>query len=236
MLEALSGIYCGPPPAPEAVWERWNLDPVVILALAVLAFLIGRSRPGALAVVALAVIFVSPLCALSSALFSARTVHHVLLVAVAAPLVAAALPRIGAGSPGIHFVASTALLWGWHAPGAYDLALSNIGVYWVMQATLFVPACLFWRSVLATEASPVGALLFVTAGYVQMALLGAVLTFAPDALYEAHQTAPFAWGLTALADQQLAGLIMWVPASIPYAIAGAVVARRTWITARGAGA
>lgn len=236
MLEALNGIYCGPPPPPGIIWQRWNLDPVVILALVALAFGIGRSRTGALAVLVLAVVFLSPLCAASAALFSARTVHHVLLVAVAAPLVAAALPRIGAESPGIHFFASTALFWAWHAPGAYDLALSNMGIYWVMQASLFVPACLFWRSVLATERSPVGALVFVTAGYVQMALLGAVLTFAPHALYEAHQTAPFAWGLTALADQQLAGLIMWVPASIPYAVAGAFLARRGWMTATGAGA
>jgi hypothetical protein len=92
MFEALNGIYCGPPPAPEGLWAAWNLDPALLAALAVLALVLGSSRPGAAAVAVLLVAFVSPLCALSSALFAARTVHHVLLVAVAAPLLAAAWP------------------------------------------------------------------------------------------------------------------------------------------------
>jgi protoporphyrinogen IX oxidase len=69
----------------------------------------------------------------------------------------------------------------------------------------------------------------VTGGYVQMALLGALLTFAPVPLYDLHQTAPLAWGMTPLSDQQLAGLIMWVPGGLPYAVAGAIVARRGWM-------
>ena len=84
--------YCGPAPA-AGDW-RWNLDPVLLLIMAGATALIlmrtrGRSRGVGLAAMAvLGVSFVSPLCALSSALFSARTVHHVLLVAVAAPLLA----------------------------------------------------------------------------------------------------------------------------------------------------
>lgn len=233
MFEALNGIYCGPPPVPETAWETWNLDPGLLLALAVLALFIGRNRPGAATLAVLLVIFVSPLCALSSALFSARAVHHVLLIAVAAPLLAVALPSVRTGSPSVHFAASTAFLWAWHVPEAYDLALSNIAVYWIMQATLLVPAVLFWRSVLAHGVPSVQAFLLVMGGYVQMALLGAVLTFAPEALYEIHQTAPLAWGLTPLADQQLAGLIMWVPGAIPYAVLGAIVGRRAWTSVRG---
>lgn len=232
MFEALNEIYCGPAPAPGALWTRWNLDPVVLCGLAVLAFVIGRSRPGAAAVVTLAIVFVSPLCALSSALFSARTVHHVLLVAVAAPLLAQALPQWRRGGGTAFFALSTVALWGWHAPAAYDLALSNVAAYWLMQATLFLPALFFWRAVLSEDAPTPGALLLVTAAYIQMALLGAVLTFAPQALYEIHQTAPMAWGLLPLADQQLAGLLMWVPAGLPYAVFAALVARRGWVQLR----
>ena len=235
MLEALNGIYCGPPPGPEAAWARWNLDPAVILALVMLAFAIGRTRPGAASVAVLLVIFVSPLCALSSALFSVRAVHHVLLVAVAAPLLAAALPKRATGSPAVHFVVSTALLWAWHAPVSYDLALSNVAIYWAMQTTLLGSAFLFWRSVFADDAPPLRGVLLIVGGFVQMALLGAVLTFAPVPLYEIHQTAPLAWGLTALADQQLAGLIMWVPGAIPYALAVALISRRAWSLAGGVG-
>jgi putative membrane protein len=226
MIAAFSGIYCGPPPDPAALWGQWNLDPVVLAALAALALTIGRNRPGAAAVAVLLIVFVSPLCALSSALFAARTVHHILLVAVAAPLLAAALPRRATGAPALHLALSTAVLWLWHVPAAYDLALSNTAVYWAMQATLFVPALLFWRAVMAEDVPATSAVLLVTGGYVQMALLGALLTFAPVPLYDLHQTATLAWGMTPLSDQQLAGLIMWVPGGLPYAVAGAALARR----------
>ena len=92
----LNGSYCGPSPLPGTLLAHWNFDPVLIAALIGL-MLLGRSMPlmerrylvGAVA--ALAVAFVSPLCALSVALFSARAVHHLLLVGVAAPLLAFAI-------------------------------------------------------------------------------------------------------------------------------------------------
>jgi putative membrane protein len=67
-----------------------------------------------------------------------------------------------------------------------------------------------------------------------MALLGAVLTFAPAPLYAIHLTAPLAWGLSPLADQQLAGLLMWVPAGLPFAVVGGVLARKGWAAGGGA--
>lgn len=236
MLEILDGIYCGPAPGPGALWVRWNLDPPVLAALAILAAAIGRSRSGAASVAVLLIIFVSPLCALASALFAARVLHHVLLVAVAAPLLALALPRRRSGSAAIHFAVSTFALWAWHVPVAYDLALSNVGVYWLMQGTLFLPALLFWQAVLSPEAETTSATLLVTAGYIQMALLGALLTFAPEQLYAIHRTAPLSWGLSPLLDQQLGGLLMWIPAGLPYAAFAALVARRGWARFGGAGA
>lgn len=224
----LEGIYCGPAPLPAEIWLRWNLDPALLLALGLLAFAVGRNRAGAFAVAALAVAFVSPLCALSAALFSARVVHHVLLVAVAAPLLALALPGRAPRSLALPFVVATAVLWVWHWPPAYDLALSNVGAYWTMQAMLLGSAFAFWRAVFHRGQVPGAGLLWVLAGYLQMALLGALLTFAPKALYAIHAVAPLAWGLTPLGDQQLGGLIMWVPACIPFAAWGALIARRRW--------
>lgn len=224
----LAGTYCGPAPAPAELWLSWNLDPPLLLALALAACALRRSPAGLLGVASLVVAFVSPLCALSAALFSARVVHHVILVAVAAPLLALALPARRTIAPGLGFVAATAVLWGWHLPAAYDLALSDIGVYWLMQATLLGSAAVFWRAVFAAVEVSGTALLFILAGYMQMGLLGALLTFAPQPLYALHAVAPLAWGFSPLGDQQLGGLVMWVPAGLPYALWGALAARRGW--------
>lgn len=228
----LEGAYCGPAPAPADLLLRWNLDPVLLAALALLALWAGRSRPAAAALVVLAIALVSPLCALSSALFSARVLHHVLLVAVAAPLLALARPAKAPQGVGLPFLAATAALWIWHAPAPYDAALANKGLYGLMQATLLGTATLFWRAAFSRPGGS-GAP-WVLLAYMAMGLLGAILTFAPDPLYAAHATAPLLWGLSPLSDQQLGGLLMWVPAGMPFAVWGALLARRAWAAAEAA--
>ncbi|MFN7127515.1 MAG: cytochrome c oxidase assembly protein [Brevundimonas sp.] len=233
---AVPVTYCGPPPAPADLASSFNLDPFLVFALFAMAIALRRDKAGLAAVGVLAVAFVSPLCALSAALFSARVVHHILLVAVAAPLLAMALPARGRASIAAPFVASTVVLWAWHLPAAYDAALANVPLYWVMQLSLLGSALLFWRAVLAEGRSPVDRLAFVVAAFAQMGLLGALLTFAPGPLYAAHAFAPLAWGLTPLQDQALGGVIMWVPAGLPYAVAAVWIARRSWARLKAAGA
>ncbi|MFD2814335.1 hypothetical protein ACFSYD_07355 [Paracoccus aerius] len=78
----MSQPYCGPGAAPDEIWAAWNPDPVVLAALALLAAALwrrGSGKAGLIAVLALAVAFVSPLCALTVSLFSARALHHILL-------------------------------------------------------------------------------------------------------------------------------------------------------------
>ncbi|MFC0342198.1 cytochrome c oxidase assembly protein [Paracoccus niistensis] len=225
---SFAGLYCGPAPDPGEIWGDWNLDPLLLAALAASTLVLARSRAGVAAVAVLVVAFVSPLCALSAALFSARVVHHLLLVAVAAPLIALAWPARVARPATPAFLIATAALWGWHLPQAYDAAMANMGIYWVMQATLLGSAIAFWRAVLAPGQPTGQAGLAILGAYMQMGLLGALLTFAPEPLYAIHQWAPLAWGFTPLADQQLGGIIMWVPAGIPYAAFGALVALRGW--------
>lgn len=225
------GLYCGPAPVPEEIWLRWNLDPWAIAVIAGLALLAGRSRPGLVAILVLAVAFLSPLCALSSSLFSARVLHHVLLVAVAAPLLALARPSRSDTRTGLPFLAATAALWLWHLPVAYDAALSDMAIYWVMQASLLGSAVLFWRAVFRHPAGE--GLVWVFLSYLGMGMLGAILTLAPEGLYATHASAPLLWGMTPLADQQLGGLVMWMPAGLPYAVWGGMLARRAW---RGMGA
>jgi putative membrane protein len=227
--------YCGAPPDPAALLGRWNLDPVLLALLAAAVLLARRSqRPGlALAGIGvLALAFVSPVCALGVSLFSARALHHLLLVGAAAPLLALAWPGRWRAPPGAALALATATLWAWHLPAFYDAALAGTALYWLMQASLLGSAVWFWQAIFgaAPLAGGLGALL----GMAQMGLLGALLTFAPRPLYGAHFGTTLPWGLEQLADQQLAGLVMWVPGIIPYALALAAIGRRAW--SRGAAA
>jgi putative membrane protein len=215
--------YCGPAAVPGDLLTRWNFDPLLMAALAALAIVIasGRlanSRAGWAALLLMATIFISPLCALSSALFSARVLHHVLLIAAVAPLLALAIPlrRMPsvplAALVGLH----TIILWIWHMPAPYEWGLASVPAYWLMQASLLVSAWLLWRAIFASTAQ-LGAALFALVGTIgQMGLLAALIVFAPRPLYAVHFASTAAWGMNPLADQQLAGLLMWVPASLPY--------------------
>jgi cytochrome c oxidase assembly factor CtaG len=60
--------------------------------------------------------------------------------------------------------------------------------------------------------------------------LGALITFSPRPWYAAHLDTTAAWGLTPLADQQLAGAIMWVPAGVVY-VAAALALFGGWLAA-----
>lgn len=232
--------YCGAAPAPGELAARWNLDPVFLAALMLaaaggwrFASAMGGRRWYLAAIALLAFLFVSPFCALTAALFSARVIHHLALTAVVAPLLAVAFPvsRIPGGLAlwtGIH----AATFWIWHAPSAYGAALSNHAIYWLMQISLLLTAWALWRGVWrASLPAGIAALLATT---VQMGLLGALLTFIGTPLYAPHALGPLAWGLAPLDDQQFAGLIMWVPGAGLYLGAAMALAVRWFAQERAA--
>ncbi len=215
--------YCGSPPLPGELLSRFNLDPVLIAALLLLALLHLASRRLARQRIYAACgwliasgALITPLCALSVALFSARVAQHMLLILVAAPLLALALPPGGArfararlwGASGLFLIA----LWFWHMPRPYDATFESTALYWAMHVTLSGSAVLLWREILqnrseqAMEAVAAGAL-----SSMQMGLLGAVLAMAGRPLFFWHLTTTQVWGLTPLEDQQLGGVFMWVP-------------------------
>jgi putative membrane protein len=179
---------------------------------------------GAAGWLALALALVSPLCSLSVALFSARVTQHMLIVLIAAPLVALAVPRLASGA-GVQWAATllfAALLWTWHSPAPYDATFASTPIYWTMHVTMFASAALFWTTLLRSDASAFSSLFasFVTG--MQMSLLGALLTFSRHAWFAAHALTTQAWSLSPLDDQQIGGLIMWAPAGAlltAYAIA-----------------
>lgn len=226
--------YCGVAPVPGDWLGRWNFDPVLIVAIAALAVLLWRqtdasSRRLLGSAIALSlVLFVSPFCALSSALFSARVTHHVLIAAVLAPLLVFALPEVRArwlGSLALWTGLQAITFWLWHAPGLYAEALSSDFLYWAMQITLLGTAAGFWAALRRSSAP--AAIAALLASTVQMGLLGALITFASTPLYRPHLLTTQPWGLSALEDQQLAGLIMWAPSAGLYLAAALFLVHRS---------
>lgn len=220
--------YCGAAPLPEEWLNHWNGDPVLLVALlglAIWSYARDRVEPKFYAGFALLIIlFVTPLCALSSALFSVRVGHHIILTALAAPLLLSALPIWARRGNAVWWTGAHILLfWFWHAPEPYALALTYDGIFWLMQLSLLISAMGFWSSLSRTShVLGVGLLLMMM---VQMGLLGALLTFASDALYAPHSLTTLGWGLRPLEDQQIAGLLMWAPASAFYL---AAALKRGW--------
>jgi putative membrane protein len=219
--------YCGLPPLPADLLDRFNLDPVLLVVLAALTTLhllfVKRGYGSwqlagwALAGWALAAAaFVSPLCALSVALFSARVAQHMVLILLAAPLIALGWP-IGTRGRGATrgWLAAGAffpILWFWHMPKPYDWTFSSTPAYWAMHISLFGSAIALWRELLHHSARRTVDMLVIGAlTSMQMGLLGAILTFATRPLFFWHLTTTAAWDLTPLRDQQLGGALMWVP-------------------------
>jgi len=218
---------------------RFNLDPLLICALAALAatqFAWCRAsgcriRAPLTGWLIVAGCLLSPLCALSVALFSARIAQHMILLLVAAPLIASGLPQPGRGSKGL-WPATTAFLlalWFWHMPGPYDATLHSTPLYWAMHGILFGSGVWLWRELIGHDARDTASVLAAgLATSVQMGLLGALLTLGRHAWFSAHYLTTQAWGLTPLEDQQLGGVLMWVPGCFLLLWASLRSFRRAW--------
>jgi len=224
--------YCGPAPDWSDWYSTWNFDPYLIVvmfglgltgAYALRGEASNRKNAFGVASGAAVLAFISPLCALTVALFAARTLHHLLVFGVLAPALAVAFPlrKVGVSA---SFIALSAALWLWHLPQVYSAAWDSAAIYWAMQAALILPAWAFWSVVLGR--SKLDHVIWLIPLIGQMGLLGAVLTFAQRPFYLEHLAYAERFGLSALEDQQLAGLIMWVPGMIPVAVLAAVMAHR----------
>ncbi|WP_043538637.1 cytochrome c oxidase assembly protein [Salinarimonas rosea] len=234
--------YCGPAPLPGEA--GWNLDPVLLVAFAAAAIGYARAAgPGGASraeraaftagLATLALAFVSPLCQLGVALFSARVGQHVLATLVAAPLMvwgrgglalAGLAPRSrrdarGGGTSGgalaLAPVAFALALWTWHLGPPYDATLTSDAIYWAMHLSLFGAALALWAAIIRAPARLSGAALLAAAlTGLQMTLLGVALTFAEAPWFAAHLATTAPYGFTPLEDQQLGGLAMWMPGMV----------------------
>jgi putative membrane protein len=125
--------------------------------------------------------------------------------------------------PPVAWTLHVGVLWLWHLPTLYDAAVQRESVHVVEHTTFVLTALLFWYPVVdrARYRRPgVGvATLYLFSAGLQCTMLGALMAFARHPWYGAHWTTTAPWGLTPLEDQQIAGLIMWIPAGLVYLVA-----------------
>jgi putative membrane protein len=116
-----------------------------------------------------------------------------------------------------------AALWVWHAPQLFEATLRRDLVHTLQHVCFLGSALLFWWALIHGPQGLMGygtAVLYVFTTSVHSGVLGALITFARTVWYPAYTQTTASWGLTALEDQQLGGLIMWVPAGLVYIVAG----------------
>jgi putative membrane protein len=211
-------------------------------------------------IVVLIIALLSPLHQMGQELFAAHMIQHELLMIVAAPLLIIGRPLVAlawsvprrwtrrAGmllgrrpvrdawkamsAPMVAWLLHAIVLWGWHHPILFQLSVTSDVAHGLQHTSFFLSALLFWWALLRNghaRAHGAGILyLFTTA--LHTGLLGALLTFAPHPWYPVYGTSALRWGVTALEDQQLGGLIMWAPGSLVYVAAGCVLFVR-WLRA-----
>jgi putative membrane protein len=126
-------------------------------------------------------------------------------------------------APLVALAAHVIAIWLWHLPPLYDGALTSNALHTVEHAMFFGTALLFWWVLFPTGGHrrlPAGlSVLYIFAVAMQGGLLGVLLLFANATWYTSHVATAPAWGMTALEDQHLAGVIMWVPAGMIYTVA-----------------
>jgi putative membrane protein len=121
------------------------------------------------------------------------------------------------------FLIQAVALWAWHIPSWYEAALRNDAIHAVQHLCLVVAGSLFWWAMVDGRYGRLGyglSVLYVFLTAVHSSALGALLTVAPSVWYPDYGQQAVTWGVDALADQQLAGLLMWVPAGVIFMVFG----------------
>jgi putative membrane protein len=126
----------------------------------------------------------------------------------------------------------TVALWVWHIPALYDATLTSDLIHAAQHLSFFLTSVLFWSALygVGRSAMSYGAGTFYVFGAAaQCSALGALLTFSSVLWYPAYASTTTRWGLTALQDQQLGGVIMWVPSSLVFIVIGLALFAR-WLS------
>jgi putative membrane protein len=207
--------------------------------------------------IVVAVALFSPLHEASEQIFSAHMIQHELLMALAAPLLVLARPAgvflralpsavrdraadlmrhdalraiwTRATRPVEAWLFHAVVIWGWHIPSLFQATQHNFWIHSAQHFSFFASAIAFWWSIFQGRRTSRGtAILSLFTTTVHTGVLGALMAFSRSPWYPAYANGAAEWGLTPLADQQLAGMIMWIPASAAYLI-GALILTRRWL-------
>jgi cytochrome c oxidase assembly factor CtaG len=187
------------------------------------------------------VALISPVDALADQLFSMHMVQHMLLLDLVPILAILGFTKVilrpvtrglhrleqRAGvlaRPAFAVVLYVAVIWSWHVPEAYDLALRRPAVHALEHASLLVAGSLYWWHLLSPIRSRfrlqgMGAVVYMGSTKLFVGALGMGLAFAPAALYPYYVHHARVWGISAADDQAMAGLIMAVEQSLVMGIA-----------------
>lgn len=136
-------------------------------------------------------------------------------------------------APIAAFIVHVATLWFWHVPYLYDAAVHHEKLHLLEHMTFVVTAFFYWWKIIpATKVAsrtvgPAMGILSVFAMGMQGAVLGTILTFSGSLIYPVYSGRSELWGISALSDQRLAGLIMWIPAGSVY-VAVALMLLAMW--------
>jgi putative membrane protein len=126
-------------------------------------------------------------------------------------------------NPAVVFVLHAAALWIWHIPPLYDAALASEAVHAGQHASFLITAALFWWGMVHGRYGRISygvGVLYVFLTALHSSVLGALLTIAPHVWYPPYLWTAAEWRVDALQDQQLAGLLMWVPSGIIFIVFG----------------
>jgi putative membrane protein len=222
----------------------WNSIVLALSALACVGYFLAfgrRSRPlyFAAALVVFLFALISPFSALANGyLFSAHMLQHILLVLIVPALLLLSLPRsFSLRSPVTHpvigWIAGVGAMWLWHAPALCNAAATSRAVSVIQTTSLLSMGSLFWWQLLAPREeqrlSPPAGIIYLFTACTACSVLGIILTFAPVSICKVYEhpvdglgilsTIRGDWGLTSDRDQQIGGLLMWVPMCAIYAAA-----------------
>ena len=148
--------------------------------------------------------------------------------------------------PSVAWAIHALAIWVWHVPALFQATLESDAAHAAQHLSFLGSALLFWWSLLQVREGRLGrptAVIYLFTTAVHTSLLGALLTFSGELWYPRYGSSASAWGLTGLEDQQLGGLMMWIPAGLTY-LAAALAVAASWlrdpkprlVLARGSGA
>ena len=180
----------------------------------------------------------SPLTAYQHELLSIHMVQHVLLMAVAPPLLLLGAPGLPEGfarsprtqslrrlltHPVFCWLAPVAALIGWHVPAGFELGMRSRGWHDFQMASFFVTGLLFWTPVVhwqsrVATAQPWLLPLYLFAATLPCDALSAFLVFCNRVVYPSYLSSPRLLNVSALSDQACAGALMWVSVTLIYLV------------------